>query len=106
MFPVIYEGALTFLESECFSARETMPYRINHDAYDDMPNKLWESADWRKLVFRVKTVTEYNINAFFFQLIGTKILLFKRTNVTTGLVCVFDTNDDEKLMYKLPCNWK
>ena len=92
MLHIVYDGALT-LESEYFSAKETMPYCINHDAYNDMPNKLWESADWRKSVFGIKTVTKYNINAFFFQLIDTKILSFEWTNGTAGLVCVFGTDD-------------
>ena len=54
MLPIVYEGALAFLESEYFSARETMPYRIAYDAYDVMTNKRWESADRRKNVFGEK----------------------------------------------------
>ena len=106
MLPIVYDGALEFLESEYFSAKETMLYCINHDVHNDMPNKLWESADWRKAVFGIKTVTKYDINAFFFQLIGTKILYVEWTNTTSALVCVFGTDDDGKLIYKLPLNWK
>ena len=106
MLPIVYEGALAFLESEYFSARETMPYRITYDAYDDMTNKLWESADWRKNVFGVKTVTKYNVNAFFFQLIGTRILSFEWTNASTGLVCVFGTDVNNQFLYKQPHSWK
>jgi len=81
MLPIVYEGALAFLESKYFSARETMPYHKNHNAYDDMPKQLYESADWKKSVlFGVKSVTKYTINAFFFQLISTKIPSFEWTN--------------------------
>ena len=106
MLLIGYEGALSFLDSKYFSTRETMQYCITHDAYNDMRNKLWDSADWRKSVFGVKTITKYNINAFLFQLIGTWILSFEWTNATTGLICMFRTDDDGKLIYKQPCHWK
>ena len=77
MLPVVYEGVVEFLDSEYFSAREFMPYPIVHDDVDAMPNRLWESADWKKKVFGIKEVSKYNVNAFFFQLVGTGILTFE-----------------------------
>ena len=57
MLPVVYEGAVEFLDSKYFSAREFMPYPIVHDDADAMPNRLWESAGWKKKVFGIKGVS-------------------------------------------------
>ena len=83
-----------------------MPYPIVHDDTNAMPNCLWESADWKKKVFGIKGVSKYNANAFFFQLVGTGILTFEQANATTGVVCVFGTDDKNRIKYKKALNWK
>ena len=77
MLPITYEGAIAFLDSEYFSAKECMPYAVTHEEKELITNKLWESADWKKRVFGLKNVSKYNINSFFFQLVGTGIITFK-----------------------------
>jgi len=69
-----------------------MPYPISNDGYDDVIDKLWDSADWKKLVFGVKKVARYNVNSFIFQLLATGILCFEWTTQQLGLYwCLLKT---------------
>ena len=71
--PIIYEKAKEFLQSSLFNDN----YRtseLTFDNTDDMPNILWESNDWKRDIFGKASVTQYNVFAFFFQLIASGIL--------------------------------
>ena len=106
MLPVIYEGAVEFLDSEHFSGREVMPYAIMHEQKELVIDQLWKSSDWKKKVFGYKNVAKYHVNAFFFQLIATGILAFRWVNAKTGVVCEFGTDSRGVIKYKLPRYWE
>ena len=105
MLPMVYEGAYSFLKSDYFSGTGSMPCPISNDSYGNVIDKLWHSADWKKLVFGVKTVAIYNVNSFMFQLLATGILCFEWTNATTGVVLVLAKNDEGVFKYQLLSNW-
>ena len=83
-----------------------MPYTITHDDQESMPNRLWESADYRKNIFGFKKVSKYNVNAFFFQLVATGILEFKWINANKNVVCCFGEDNNDRIKYKIPTYWK
>ena len=60
----------------------------------------------RKKVFGKKTITTYNVNAFFFQLVATGILTFKWMDAESKVVCTFGTDDKVKIKYKTQCTGK
>ena len=88
MLPIIYKGAVEFLDSDYFSGQDFMPYTITHDDKESMPNRLRESADYRKKICGFENVAKYNVNAFFFQLVATGILTFNWINANKNVVCV------------------
>ena len=106
MILIIYEGAIEFLDSEYFSGKDFMPYPITHETKENLPNRSWESADYRKKIFGIKNAAKYNVNSFFFQLLAAGILTFKWVDAKTGVVCTFGTDDNNKIKYKRPKNWK
>mmetsp|Transcript_13705 Transcript_13705/g.23332 ORF Transcript_13705/g.23332 Transcript_13705/m.23332 type:complete len:186 (+) Transcript_13705:890-1447(+) len=104
--PIVYEGTLEFLESEYFCGEGFMPYKISHDNYDNVPNRLADSADWKKKVFGLKMVPKYKVNAFFFQLIGSGILSFWWGHSSEEIVCEFGTDNNDRLKYKNIKYWR
>ena len=106
MIPIIYKGIIEFLDSEYFCGKDFMPYPITHEMRENLPNRLWESPDYRKKIFGIKNVAKYNVNSFFFQLLAAGILTFKWVDAQTGVVCTFGTDDNNKIKYKIPKNWK
>jgi len=97
MLPIVHEGAVRFLSSCHFS--DKMPYLITNADSDGMLDLLWNNPDWRKEVFGIKTVQKYNVTAFFFQLLATKILSFQWTNVKREVVCVLTRDKHDKYRY-------
>ena len=106
MLPIVYSGAIEFLDSDYFSGSHTMPYVITLDDGGKITNKLWDSLDWRKKVFGVKTVEKYNVNCFFFQLIAAGLLTFQWTNAKGEVLCVFGKDNKDRIKYKFIHNWK
>ena len=51
----------------------------------------------------MKVVEKYNVTAFFFQLLATKLLLFKFVNKKAVSSCII-CDEDEKYLYKNPSN--
>ena len=80
LLPIVYEGAVEFLESEYFAGLDFMPYSVTHDEPEAVTDRLWNSGDFKKNIFGKKSVTKYNVNAFFFQLVATGILIFEWTD--------------------------
>ena len=73
MLPIVLEKTQAFLRSALFAKK----YRTNELTFNNMdkvPNILWDSKDWIEDIFAKKTVYQYNVFSFFFQLIATKIL--------------------------------
>ena len=85
MLPIVYEGAIEFLKSRRLV--DAMPYMICYSDIEGLVDLLYKDNDWTERVFAIKTVSKYNVAAFFFQLIATKILSFEWVG-TTKLVCV------------------
>jgi len=56
---------------------------------------LWDSPDWRKDVFGKKSVSKYNVNSFFFQLIVKKILIYQCVG-TEGVECALAWDETDK----------
>jgi len=85
ILPIVYEGAIEFLKSR--QLVDAMPYKICYSDIEGLVDLLYKDSDWTERVFAIKTVSKYNVAAFFFQLIVTKILSFEWVG-TTKLVCV------------------
>jgi len=49
---------------------------ICYSDIEGLVDLLYKDSDWTERVFAIKTVSKYNVAAFFFQLIATKILSF------------------------------
>ena len=106
ILPVVFEGAVEFLDSDYFLGRHNMPYPLTHETTHDMTNKLWESNDWRTKVFGLKSVKKYNVHSFFFQLIGAGILTFKWANNKSEVTCVLAKDKKGLLKHKSVNSWK
>ena len=106
ILPVVFEGAIEFLESDYFSGKHTMPYPIFHETTNDMTNKLWESNDWRNKVFGIKSVKKYNVHSFFFQLVGAGILTYKWASNKSEVTCSLAREQNGKLKHQSMNNWK
>ena len=102
MLPIIYEGAVDFLDSEYFSGQDFMPYTITQNDKERIPNRLWESADYKKKIFGFTNVAKYNANAFFFQLVATGILTFNWVNANKTVIYRFGKNINNVIKYKAP----
>jgi hypothetical protein len=102
----VYEGAVEFLESEYFSGVDFMPYSVTHEEPEAVTDRLWNSGDYKKKIFGKKSVTRYNVNAFFFQLVATGILTFEWNNTETKVVCTLATDEHDIFKYKNTIFWK
>ena len=60
---------------------------ITFDNTDHPVGLLSNHPDYRKVVFRVNTVNNYNIYAFHFQLVTLKIITFQK-GTQNKIVCV------------------
>ena len=98
--------ASDFLKSEYFPGVGGMPYTITYDNDEVIPNKLWESGDWKKSVFGVKIISKFNVNAFLFQLVASGILTFEWSNANRTLMCLLGTDKNNKYTYALHKYWK
>ena len=103
MLPIVFEGAIEFLESRHFG--DKMPHIMTFDNYDEIINLLWEAKDFVKKVFGIVGVQKYNINCFFFQLIASKILSFEWVG-TTAVNCVITRDKNDKYLFKDRARWE
>lgn len=102
ILPVIYDGALEFLQSRRVS--DCMPFEINPKNCEEVLDLLFKDNDWLIRVFGKASVKKYNVAAFFFQLVGTKILSFERRSGKVFLVLNRDSNDQLHFMDIM--NWE
>ena len=91
---------MDFLSSDAFRRGTENANPITFSNATDMTKLLSENADHRKLVFGVKTVPVYSINAFFFQLVATGILDFVWQNNGKELCYVLSKNQHDQYNYK------
>ena len=96
MLPIVFEGTVGFLKSDYFkgglvTANPVMIYNANA-----IPDLL---AGLRMSVFGKKTVQQYNLRSFFFQLNSINITYFEWKNNKKQAICVLNSNfkDDMKL---------
>ena len=104
MLPIIQPRAVAFLKSTLFSAN----YRNNaltFDTMEDVPNILWKSKDWMFDIFGIKKVYQYNVEAFFFQLLATGILSVDYEG-NDGVRFLLTQVDKEKYLYSDVRAWK
>jgi hypothetical protein len=80
MFPVVYNGAMEFLSSNCLkeSLLEFSPFTF--DNAESIPKTLLNNTDLRKREFGIQTVQRYSVQAFYLQLVASKILAFELTD--------------------------
>ena len=87
MLPVNAQGVITFLGSDHFNdcIRGCSPVSVQNA--DELIGSLSgdRNSDWRLQVFALKTVPVYCIRAFFFQLLGAKMLGFEWSNNTKSI---------------------
>ena len=96
---------MEFLSSDYFSGKHVMPYTVTMEDSDIMPNKLWESGDWRKVVFRIKSISRYNVHCFFFQLIGAGLLTYQWASNKIKVKYILTTDAQGKYKFKSISNW-
>ena len=101
----MYEGTIEFLGSSHFG-KTLRDKTISYDEPDAIIDSLWDSDDWRKKVFGKKTVAKYNVTAFFFQLIATRILGFEKQDSTDSVYCVLSRDENDKYKYQKRRYWK
>ena len=77
ILPVIYSGAMNFLESRRFN--DKMPIDLTMENYDSFVGKLAKDKDWLLKVFGKETVSRYQVTAFYFQLLTARIISFKKS---------------------------
>ena len=73
--PVIYSGAVKFLDSRKFECINT--YIITVGNCDEVLDILAKDKDWLHTVFGKEKVSKFNVTGFFLQLLATKILSFQ-----------------------------
>ena len=104
MLPIVLEQAQKFLRSALFANK----YRINELTFknmDEVPNILWGSKDWIEDIFAKKTVKQYNVFSFFFQLIATKILSIDYEG-NDGVRFVLTRGQQDQFLYEDVSAWK
>ena len=105
MLPIVPSGAMDFLSSDAFATGMENANPITFENARDLPKVLSQNADNQKLVFNVKTVPAYNINAFFFQLVATGILEFVWQNNGKELCYALSKNIHNQHNYKDIRQW-
>ena len=72
ILPVVYTGAMEFLESRRFN--DKMPIELTYNNCELFVDKLAKDKDWLFKVFGKETMARYQVAAFYFQLFPTKII--------------------------------
>ena len=107
ILPVVAEGVLKFLGSDHFKdyIRESNPVtNANADSILESLSKD-RNSEWRKDVFGLKSVKVYNIRAFFFQLVGSKMLGFEWSNNAKNINYVLHKDEGDIYQYKKMTSW-
>ena len=85
--------------------REANPItHLNANAILETFGKM-KYVDWRKDVFGKKTVHQYNVRSFFFQLVATKILSFEWTHNATEVNYVITKDGNGVVTFKDVRSW-
>ena len=103
MLPVVFDGASDFLGSSHFE--EGLKNDVTYKDCEFLPDLIWNSDDWRKRVFGVKSIAKKNVYSFFFQLLATNLIEFQWRDNKKRLVCVLSRDDRDKMRYKKAENW-
>ena len=107
ILPVVPGGVLHFLGSDHFKTCLQGSSPICVANADEIIGSLSKdcNADWRKMVFGIKSVKVSGIRAFFFQLFGSKILGFEWANKTKEVHYVLHKDDKDNYNYKKQSFW-
>ena len=75
---MVYNDTLAFLGTDHFCLGLRDGNTLSFDNSDWLTELPTNNQDYHKMVFGIKTVALYNTAFFFFQLVGSKILLFQK----------------------------
>ena len=103
MLPIVHHQAKDFLSSSLFGDN----YRNNELTFenmDEVPNILWDSPDYKKKIFG-KAVYQFNVFAFFFQLLATGILSIDYEG-SDGVRFLLTRDDDGNSLHQKVSAWK
>ena len=100
--PIIYSGAMGFLESRHFNSK--MPIDLAYVNCESFVDKLAKDKDWLAKVFGKEMVTKYQVTSFYFQLFTTKIIPFEKIG-TTGVSAVVTEDDHKNKRFKNILDW-
>ena len=107
MLPVNVQGAIKFLGSDYFNdcMRECSP--VSFQNADQLIGSLSgdRNSEWRLEVFALKKVPVYCIRAFFFQLLGAKMLGFEWVNNTKSINYVLLKSESGIYNYNTMAFW-
>ena len=105
MLPVVPEGALKFLRSAHLD--DCMRHPVSVANCGELVGALSKerNGDWKPAVFGIKTVQVYNIVAFYFQLLASKLLGFEWSNVRKEVHYVLLKDDQSKFNYNTMAHW-
>ena len=95
ILPVIYSGAMEFLESRRFNNK--MPIDLTMENYESFVGKLAKDKDWLLKVFGKETVSRYQVTAFYFQLFTARIISFGKNGSNSVSVAVSKDGQKNKL---------
>ena len=71
---------------------------------NEITELLSDHVDFQRMVFGVKTVSKYSVDAIFFQLVGSKILYFKK-NSKGEVTCVLAKDSTMQSNYQQISFW-
>ena len=105
LLPVVFSGAIKFLKSQRFMTVLRMVLTVQN--CEDVIDCLYSDKDWCICVFGVSSVKKYNVTAFIFQLLATKLLTFEIIN-RTNVICVLarSKQDMYDFLYEDPLAWE
>ena len=105
LLPVVFSGALKFLKSQRFM--QVLSIVLTVQNCEDVIGCLCGDKDWWILVFGLSFVKKYNVTAFFFQLLATKLLTFEIVD-RTNVMCILARSKQDKyeFVYEVPFAWE
>ena len=79
---------------------------VSFETANDLPSVLWDSPDWRKSVFGIKSVQRYNVHSFFLQLVAKRIISFQWENSQSQVSIVLNRDDNDNFVYDNIASWE
>ena len=104
VLPIVFDGAMDFMKSSHF--KDGLKEDVTYDMREHIPNLIWNSDDWQKSVFGIKSIAKKHVYSFFFQLLATNLIQFQWRENKKRLVCVRSCDERDKMRFLKAKNWR